>query len=174
MERMTFTTDRTTVTEGEIVALQWSCPGASSVDLTIDNGYKTSVIPLEQSGDKRFRLHRSKGRTRLTLTAHVDGKAFSKVIRVKVKELPVTKAETVDYRGRTVSKLRQWFNLPKWQSLLMRYRMSRQAMPKEKRLASNLLLILGGVMLLAAVFPMLLFVGLLGLAVYLMWIVLKR
>ena len=62
---MTFTTDRTTVTEGEIVEVRWDCPGAESVDLTIDNGYKTSVIPLEIGGSKRFRLHRSKGRTRL-------------------------------------------------------------------------------------------------------------
>lgn len=171
---MTFTTDRKTVTEGEIVEVRWNCPGASSVDLTIDNGYKSSVIPLELGGSKRFRLHRSKGRTRLTLTAHVDDKGFSKVIRVKVKELPVTKAETLDHRGRTMSRLRQWMNMPKWQSFLRNYRQAKMAMPKEKRLASRMLLLLGVAMLLGMLSPGLLGLGILGIAAYLMWIIFKR
>lgn len=174
MERMTFTIDKTSVTEGDIVEVRWDCPGADSAELTLDNGYKTTTLPLSLSGDKRFRLHRSKGRTRLTITAHVGGKGYSKTLKVRVKEIPVTKAETVDQRGHTVSKLRQWLNLPKWQSLLLRYRQERQALPQDKRLASRLLLILSVVMLLAAVFPILLFVGLFALAIYLMWIILKR
>jgi hypothetical protein len=174
MEKMTFTTDRTTVTEGEIVEVRWDCPGAESVDLSIDNGYKTSVIPLETSGSKRFRLNRSKGRTRLVLTAHVGGKGFSKAIKIKVKEIPVTKAETVDQRGEKMGWLKRWMNMPKWQSLLTRYRQGRQAMPKEKKLASNLLLMLGAVLLLGAIFPILLPVGIFALACYLLWVVMKR
>lgn len=174
MERMTFTTDRTTVTEGDIVEVRWNCPDASSVELTIDNGYKASMIPLELAGDKRFRLNRSKGRTRLTLTAHVEGKPYSKIIRVKVKELPVTKAETVDHQGRTMSRLRQWMNMPKWQSLWRNYRQARMAMPKEKRLASRVLLLLGAVLLLATWMPKLLGVGILTVAAYLTWVMLKR
>lgn len=171
---MTFTIDKTSVTEGDIVEVRWDCPGADSAELTLDNGYKTTTLPLPLNGDKRFRLNRSKGRTKLTITAHVGGKDYSKTLKVKVKEIPVTKAETVDHRGRTVSKLRQWLNLPKWQMLLQRYRQGRQAMPQDKRLASRLLLILGVVLLLAAIFPMLLLVGLFALAMYLMWIVLRR
>lgn len=174
MERMTFTTDRTTVTEGEIVEVRWDCPGAESVDLTIDNGYKTSVIPLEIGGSKRFRLNRSKGRTRLVLTAHVGGKGFSKAIKVKVKEIPVTRAETVDQRGNPMGWLKRMWNMPKWQAFLARYRQGRQAMPKEKKLASNLLMILGAILLLGTIFPILLPVGIFALACYLMWIVLKR
>ena len=174
MERMTFTTDRTTVNEGEIVEVRWDCPGAESVDLTIDNGYKTSVIPLEIGGSKRFRLNRSKGRTRLVLTAHVGGKGFSKAIKVKVKEIPVTRAETVDQRGNPMGWLKRMWNMPKWQAFLARYRQGRQAMPKEKKLASNLLMILGAILLLGTIFPILLPVGIFALACYLMWIVLKR
>ena len=174
MEKMTFKTDRTTVTEGEIVEVGWDCPGSDSVDLTIDNGFKTSVLPLEKSGSKRFRLNRSKGRTRLVLTAHVGGKGFSKAIKIKVKELPVTKAETVDHRGQPMGWLQRLWNMPKWQSFLMRYRQGRQAMPKEKKLASNLLLMLGAALLLGTFVPVLLPVGLLALAGYLMWVVLKR
>lgn len=171
---MTFTTDRKTVTEGEIVEVRWECPGAERVELTIDNGYKTSVIPLELSGSKRFRLHRSKGRTRLVLTAYVDGKGSSKVIQVKVKEMPVTKAETVDHQGRTMSRLRQWLNMPKWQTFWRNYKMSRQALPKEKRLASRMLLMLGGAMLLGTFAPALLGVGMMAIAIYLIWMIYKR
>lgn len=171
---MTFTTDRSTVTEGDIVEMRWNCPGSTSVELTIDNGYKSSVIPLEIGGSKRFRLNRSKGRTRLTLTAHVDGKPYSKTLRVKVKEIPVTKTETIDHRGRTMSRLRQWLNMPRWQSLWHTYKMGRQALPKEKRLASRLLLLLGGVLLLSTFVPVLLLVGLFAITGYLMWVLLKR
>lgn len=174
MEKMTFTTDRTTVTEGEIVEVRWDCPGAEAVDLSIDNGYKTSVLPLETSGSKRFRLNRSKGRTRLVLTAHVDGKGFSKAIKVKVKEIPVTRAETVDQRGNAMGWAKRVWNQPKWQALLTRYRQGRQAMPKEKKLASNVLLLLGAVLLLGAIFPILLPVGIFALACYLLWVVMKR
>lgn len=171
---MTFNTDRRAVTEGDIVELRWDCPGSTRVDLTIDNGYKTSVIPLETGGSKRFRLHRSKGRTKLTLTAHVGGRPYSKTIRVKVKEMPVTKAETVDQRGRTMSRWRQWLNMPRWQTMLQHYRQGRQALPKEKRLASRLLLLIGGVLLLSSFVPVLLLVGLMAITGYLLWVIVKR
>ena len=171
---MTFTTDKSVVTEGDIVEVRWDCPGADSAELTIDNGYKISTLTLPLSGSKRFRLHRSKGRTRLMITATVDGKPFSQTRKVKVKELPVTKAETIDHRGRRMSKLKQWMSLPKWQSWRSRYRQGWQMLPPEKRLASRLLLILGGVLLLATFFPRLLMIGILGLSFYLMWILMKR
>ena len=174
MERMTFTTDKNKVTEGDIVEVCWDCPGADSVELTIDNGYKATTLPLPLNGSKRFRLHRSKGRTRLVISAMVGGKRYSKTLKVKVKELPLTKAETVDPQGRPVSKLKQWFSLPKWQSLRSRYRQGWQMLTPEKRLASRLLLILGGVLLLAMLLPALLLLGLFGVSLYLMWIVMRR
>lgn len=171
---MTFTVDKTVVTEGDIVEVCWDCPGADNAEMTIDNGYKTTTLPLALSGSKRFRLHRSKGRTRLVITAMVEGKRYSKTQKVKVKEIPVTKAETVDHRGRRMGKLRQWMSLPKWQIWRSRYRQGWQMMSPEKRLASRLLLILGGVLLLATFLPVLLMVGLLGVSFYLMWILMRR
>ena len=174
MERMTFTTDKTVVTEGDIVEVRWDCPGADSTELTIDNGYKTTTLPLPLSGSKRFRLHRSKGRTRLIITATVGGKRYSQTRKVKVKEIPVTKAETVDHRGQRMSRWKQWMSLPKWQSWRTRYRQGWQMLTPEKRLASRLLLILGGVLLVATFLPALLLLGLFGLSLYLMWIVMRR
>lgn len=174
MEQMTFTIDKTIVTEGDIVEVCWDCPGADSAELTIDNGFKTTTLPLPMSGSKRFRLNRSKGRTRLVVTATVGGKRFSKTRKIRVKEIPVTKTETIDHQGRRMGKLQQWMALPKWQTWRSRFRQGWQMMPPEKRLASRLLLILGGVLLLATFFPMLLLIGLFGLSMYLMWIVLRR
>ena len=31
--------DKTTVTEGDIVEMRWSCQNADSVELTLDNGF---------------------------------------------------------------------------------------------------------------------------------------
>ena len=171
---MTFTTDKTVVTEGDIVEVRWDCPGADIAELTIDNGYKTTTLPLPLSGNKRFRLHRSRGRTRLVITATVAGKHYSKTLKVKVKEIPLTKAETVDHRGQRMSKWKQWMSLPKWQSWRMRFRQGWQMLTPEKRLASRLLLILGVVLLLAALLPVLLLIGLFGVTMYLMWILMKR
>ena len=84
-KRMTFDVDRTTVTEGDVVEVRWDCSGADRVELKIDNGYKASVLPLDITGTKRFRLNRSKGRTRLTITAHVGGKKYSKTLKVRIK-----------------------------------------------------------------------------------------
>lgn len=174
MERMTFTTDKTVVTEGDVVEVHWDCPGADSAELTIDNGYKATTISLPLSGSKRFRLHRSKGRTRLVVTATVGGKQYSKTQKVKVKDIPLTKAETVDHRGHRMSKWRQWSSLPKWQSWRMRFRQGWQMLTPEKRLASRLLLILGAVLLMATFLPILLLVGLFGVSMYLFWILMKR
>ena len=95
--RMTFNIDRRTVTEGDVVELTWQCDGAESVTLTIDNGYRSTDIPLEISGTKRFRLNRSKGRTHLTIAVTMAGKVYRKKIDVRVKKMPTVRAETVDH-----------------------------------------------------------------------------
>ena len=48
---MTFDIDRRTVTEGDVVEVKWQCDEAESVKLTIDNGYRSTDIPLETSGN---------------------------------------------------------------------------------------------------------------------------
>ena len=175
MDKMTFRVDRTRITEGDVVEVKWNCPMAESVELTIDNGFKASALPLEGAGTKRFRLNRSKGRTRLTLTARVEGKSYSKTLKVKVDSIPVTRAETVDSNGRRLSPVRQWLTslLPKWQTARMRHRQTLAAMPPDRRLATRLLALLGGVLLVSSFFPRLLLLGILGLTIYLSWFLLR-
>ena len=162
---MTFDIDRTTVTEGDVVEVRWDCTGADRVELSIDNGYKASVLPLETAGTKRFRLNRSKGRTKLTITAWKGGKHGSKTLKVRVRELQTTRTETVDEQGRHVNSAKEWWQRtqPKW-----------QAMPPEKRLASRIGLILAGVLLVGIVVPRLFLIGLLALMGYLIYVVCKR
>ena len=81
---MIFEIDKRTVTEGDVVQLNWQCLGAEKAELIIDNGFRTSIIPVETVGTKRFRLNRSKGRTQLTMAVDIDGKTFRKRISVWV------------------------------------------------------------------------------------------
>lgn len=176
MEKMTFTADRTSLTEGEVITITWDCKNAERTELTIDNGYKATVIPLEVSGEKRFRLNRSKGRTRLTITAWVNGKDYSKTIKVKVAELPLTHAETVDSKGRTVGKPQQWLNelRNRWRMATTQYRSNWQALPPQKQLASRVLMIIAGALLISIIAPALISIGLLVLIGYLMWVIWKK
>ena len=171
MEKMTFKTDRTSLTEGEVITVEWDCLEAERVELSIDNGYKATIVPLETAGTKRFRLNRSKGRTRLTITAWVNGKSFSKTIKVRVTTMPTTHAETVgdDYAQRPPQDgVKGW-----WQSLTARWRSSYQMMTPQKQLAVRLLVIFAGVILLTLVFPRMLLLGLLAVVGYLVWLIYK-
>lgn len=172
MEKMTFKTDRTSLIEGEVITVEWDCLEAERVELSIDNGFKATVVPLEKSGTKRFRLNRSKGRTRLTITAWVAGKSYSKTIKVKVNEMPTTRTETVgdDYAQRPPRDGLRGM----WQNMTARYRSSWQMMPPTKQLATRILTILAASLLLSMLFPRLIVLGLLVVVVYLLWVVFKR
>ena len=164
-KRMTFDIDRTTVTEGDIVEVRWDCTGADRVELKIDNGYKASVLNLEISGTKRFRLNRSKGRTALTITAWKGDKHGSKTLKVRVKEIPATQTETLDHNGRTMGPIRQWWSQmqPRWKNL-----------PTDKRLAARVMLILAAVLLISTLLPVFLLFGTAGLMVYLLYVLWKK
>ena len=177
MDKMIFEIDKRIVVEGDVVTVTWNCAGADRVELTLDNGYKATVIPLELSGTKRFRLNRSKGKTSLTITAHVNGKPYKKTIKVKVTEMPTMRAETVDEKGRHMGNMENWWRqrvLPKWQAAKSRRRAAFASMPPNKRLAVRILLLLALILLLARIFPILFFLGLIGIVVYLVWVILKR
>lgn len=162
---MTFTVDKTTVTEGDVVQVQWDCAGADRVELKIDNGYRCSVMQLDISGTKRFRLNRSKGRTSLTITAWMGERHGSKTIKVRVKELGTTHAETIDDRGKTVSdaKLR-------WNELQQQF----NNMPPDKRVATTALIIVCASFLLSLLYRPLLGIGIMGLLGYLLYVVFRR
>lgn len=162
---MTFDVDRTSVVEGDIVEIKWNCTGADRVELKIDNGFKATVLPLEIAGSKRFRLHRSKGRTALTITAWKDGKHGSKTLKVKVKEMPTTHAETVDQNGQRVNGAKE-----RGEELKRRL----QALPPDKRLAVRALAILGVTLLVGLLIPRLFLLGIVALAGYLAYVVWKK
>lgn len=162
---MTFNVDRTSVVEGDVVEIRWDCTGAERVELKIDNGYKATVLPLDISGSKRFRLHRSKGRTSLTITAWKDGKHGSKTVKVRVTDMPTTRTETVDSQGKRVGASSQW-----WQQMKLRY----QALPPDKRMATRVLLILAAITLVGMFLPKLFLLGILALEVYLVYAIWKK
>ena len=169
MEKMTFTTDRTSLTEGEIIEITWDCHEAERVELTIDNGYKATAITLDLTGTKRFRLNRSRGKTKLTLTAWVNGKDYSKTIKVRVAEMPTVDAETVDEKGRPVGKASQW-----WQTYSQRWRTSWQAMTPQKQLATKVLAALAVLMLFSRLLPALFFFGLIAIMIWMVIIITKH
>lgn len=162
---MTFDVDRTSVTEGDIVEITWDCTGADRVELKIDNGFKATVLPLEITGSKRFRLHRSKGRTALTITAWKDGKHGSKTLKVKVKEIPTTHAETVDSQGKKINDAKQWGEQ-------MKQRL--QTLPPDKRMAVRVVWILVATLLVSMFIPRLFLLGITALIVYLLYTIWKR
>lgn len=164
-KRMTFDVDRTSVSEGDIVEIKWDCTGADRVELKIDNGFKTTILPLDISGLKRFRLHRSKGRTALTITAWKDGKHGSKTLKVKVKEMPTTYAETVDGQGHKVNDAQQWRE---------KMKLRLQSLPPDKRMAVRVVSILAVVVLVSLFVPRLFLLGIAALIGYLLYTIWKR
>ena len=177
---MTFDIDRRTVTEGDVVELTWQCDGAESVTLTLDNGYRSTDIPLEISGSKRFRLNRSKGRTHLTIAVTMGGKTDRKKIDVKVKKIPTVRAEIIDHRGHRVGWLRQWWQvwwqvmLTKWHDFRTKLRLAMQSLPERKQVAVKMLLILSAVFIISAIWPKAYGTALLLLSIYLVVVLLRR
>lgn len=166
--------DKSKVTEGEIVEITWSCPlSAQSVYLTLDNGYKKNSVPVELSGNKKFRLNRSKGRTHLVIEAMIDGKKVYNSVTVRVKKMKTMKADEVyDYTGAKGVRKNGLRNT--WENYKAKVKTMWKYMPDNKRLALKILLGLNLVMLLTAIWPKFLIFGFLLLIGYLCWIIMKR
>lgn len=166
---ITFVTNRSVVTEGDVVEIRWECPNAQSVSLSIDNGFKNTQMELEMSGVKRFRLNRSKGKTKLILSAVVNGRTYKETQNVKVKPLKTVHAETVDQQGNPVGKGKQWMQrlVTKWQTYKRTFKYNWSLLPEKKQVAGKAL----GIMVLASVFsmifPKLHSLGLMAVAIYL-------
>lgn len=165
--------DKTKVTEGDIVEMSWSCSPAEKVQLTLDNGYKTNTIDVESSGSKKFRLNRSKGRTHLVICVTNGGKPYYKSVGVRVRKMKASKAEEVyDYTGH--KGVRRNGLRMSWNNYKEKMKMAFGYLPEKKRLAVQLLLALGIIMLLTAIWPKLTSLGFLALAAYLFWIIWKK
>lgn len=175
-QRMTFEIDRRTVTEGDVAEVTWQCDGAEQVTLTIDNGFRTASMPLASSGSKKFRLNRSKGRTRLTIAVVQGGRTFTKKLSVRVKKMPVMRAETVDHRGRRQSGFGLWW-AKQWGKIRLffgRLRSELRTLPERKQLAAKLLAIMGVLLILSSVWPRVYSFGMLFLVGYLGFVLLRQ
>lgn len=166
-----FRIDKRTVTEGDIVYLQWSCSEAEQVQLIINNGYKANVLDVENNGNKKFRLNRSKGRTKLTLSVSYGGKIYTKTLAVRVKKQKTINPEYVDekVRGRHFQGLKE-----KWESFKTKFKMLWQYLPERKRLAYILLSALAMLMLISMLYPKILGIGICVISLYLLWVILKK
>ena len=165
--------DKTKVTEGDIVELQWSCEHADSVQLTLDNGYKANTIPVESTGSKKFRLNRSKGRTHLVIGAMKDGKTYYESVAVKVKKAKVQKAEYVhDYTGANGARENGLYNT--WKNFKVKFKMAWDNMSESKHLAYKVLGLWLGVLIISGFWPKFLLYGQFVVVGYLFWILLKR
>lgn len=168
--QITFTTDTDTVTEGDVISIQWSCNPADSVRLIIDNGFKTNTIDVEASGIKRFRLNRSKGKTKLTIIALYNGKEASKTIKVKVKEMEVINAETVnDGRAYSGSHSMSWWKKTKIKLLYLW-----MTLPPTKKIVVIILNFLLVLLVMSLIFPRFLLFGLTLIIIYLTYFLLKK
>lgn len=173
-----FTANTDTVTEGDVIDIQWNCSPAESVRLTIDNGFKSSTIDIENSGSKRFRLNRSKGKTKLTITAVNEGKEYSKTLKIKVKEMEVINAETVsdnqnsffnNFRHNNGGKFSNW-----WRSTKMKLLYTWMALPPNKKIAYIILNFLMLLLIIAMIFPKFLMFGLILIIIYLLYVLMKK
>ena len=168
--QITFTTDPDTVTEGDVISIQWSCNPADSVRLIIDNGFKTNTIDVEASGIKRFRLNRSKGKTKLTIIALYNGKEASKTIKVKVKEMEVINAETVnDGHAYSGSHSMSW-----WKKTKMKLLYLWMTLPPTKKIVVIILNFLLVLLVMSLIFPRFLLFGLTMIIIYLTYFLLKK
>ena len=175
-QRMIFTIDRHIVTEGDVVEVSWRCIEAEQADLTLNNGYRSTTVQLPAEGTKRFRLNRSKGRTRLTIGVTIDGRHYSKTLRVRVKPMPVVHAETVDNQGRRQNPIKQAWQkiLTKCHNIRQRLKDSMRALPESKQVAVKLLVILGLILLLSGIWPRVYSIGYLIIIAYLAYLLFRK
>lgn len=178
--KLHFTSDRSSLTEGEIIELSWSVPNCDSLTLTLDNGFKSQVLPLtDYSGSKKFRLHRSQGRTKITLSATSAGKTATKTLKIRVKKMKVTPSETI-YQERPHrnpfrrqrshnTKAGQWADNQK-----NRFSYLWSLLTPQKKMAYTLLLIMTLGLLLSLTSPRLTFLTNTAILVYLAYILIKR
>ncbi|MBQ0006841.1 MAG: hypothetical protein KBS57_05500 [Alistipes sp.] len=151
--------DRSKVTEGDVVTVKWDAGRAKSVTgavITIDNGFRKAEIPVERSGEKKFRLNRSEGKTVIVFTAVADGKFLRAEQRVRVKAGRQYDSYTV-VRENVFKRLGMWLKLF-WQSI-----------PHDKRHSWVMLFILFLSFVLSIFHTTCAFYGLGILALYLIW-----
>lgn len=171
--RIDLTTDKKIVVEGDIVEVVWSCVGAECANLTLDNGFKSSMITVSPQGSKKFRLNRSKRNTIFSVSADFGGKIKRKSVKIKVKRLKVTKTENVtDHGARKVRGAGKFFN--RLSGIVNKFKIAWGYMPENKRLAYKILLALSFLLAISTFWEKGLFWGVFCLGCYLFWILFRR
>lgn len=166
MSDFVFKVDRDVVTEGDVVTVAWACPGALSAMLVLDNGYKAASMSVEAIGSKKFRLNRSKGKTKIVLeTTDAKGKTSRKVLKVRVKELEYTKAEEVGAENPFKKYIRE---------IPQKIKLSWSALDGRKKMAYIVIWSILLTLLLSLINPIFMQIGLTALMFYLAWVLLKK
>jgi hypothetical protein len=129
---------------------------------------------VPSSGSKKYKLNRSKGRTRITLSANCHGTPVHREIFIIVRKARSSKAKgdnTVydSYTRMDKPNLQQRFKI-------FRERLSYawQYVLAQKKFAYKILLLLLVVMLISAFIPKVTYFGLLAVAAYLLWYIYKK
>ena len=167
MSDIVFKVDKDVVTEGDVVMVTWACPNATDVSVTLDNGYKSARMNVESAGSKKFRLNRSKGKTKITLEyTDAKGRRRDDTIKVRVKELPYTKAEEV---GGSKSSFAGW-----WNKFSNKIKLSWNSLTDKKKIAMVVVWSIMLTLLLSLINPIFTQIGLMALMFYLAWVLLKK
>lgn len=168
MSDFVFKVDKDVVTEGDVVMVTWACPNAADVCVTLDNGYKSARMDVDSIGSKKFRLNRSKGKTKITLEyTDAKGRRRDDTIKVRVKELPYTKTEEVG--GGSKSSLGEW-----WSKFSNKIKLSWNSMTEKKKIAMIVIWSIMLTLLLSLIHPFFMQIGLMALMFYLAWVLLKK
>ena len=97
-QKISFSIDRTSAHEGEVVTVSWDCGVPDSVTLRIENGYRTSILQLPDSGTRAILEEKSKGKTTLRLSAACGTRVERRELTLRVKNLKTIKAEPIHNR----------------------------------------------------------------------------
>lgn len=159
---MTFYVDKHRVREGNVIQIVWDCPRASEVRLVIDNGYKTAETPVEPSGSMKIKLNRSKGPTLISIKAKVKDKTVRRKTRVRVSPYDsFTRLDKNSFKDRIVRQKDKLLNF--WQRL-----------GEVQRQSYGLLCAIFVIMLVSAFYPPFLSIGLMLIALYLIFSLIKK
>ena len=86
--KIVLSVDKADVVVGDVVQIHWDCNCKDvQIQLAIDNGFKQQTETVTNVGSKRIRINRaSNGKVRITLWTVIEGKTYSSVIDIDVKD----------------------------------------------------------------------------------------
>ena len=93
-KKMTLSTDRKSVSEGEYIEIRWSCDACpDSLYLSIDSGSTQYSIAVSDSGTTRIPVPKSNGKMTIKLIGVISGKKATESLDIRVKSVKSQKAK---------------------------------------------------------------------------------